>query len=508
MTDATAIAAWDPASGAALPAYLAEAMGDMGSNIADRNSVPSLSYEGKTWQIIKDGNRTKMQAANADGDVVPIPVMRVVVLNFNNDRGRAYYEGVYNPAASTAPKCWSPDGKAPDPSVKEKMNAVCTTCPMSVKGSKVQDGKEMVACGSHRMIAVVPGGSIDTDPLRLKIAVTSDYDKEIVEHGWYAFRQYVDYLKSRGIVHTAMCITKIKFDPNAQYPKLLFALDRVLTQDEVGMAQRALANPKVQELLSERWTAAGSAGTASDESDIKPFGLEGAYADGWQAHPDSPGWSWKGKDVISNTDLAARYPEPKAPPAPVEAAPAIPASQMVVENQQQAADPAPAVVEKPAEPAPAVAAYDPLVAAMADGWAVHPDNPAYYFKGEQVVATADVMAKYPAPEAVAPVAPAAPPAPPAAPPVVHHDALATATADGWADHPTAPGWMFKGEQVLQVADVEALYPAPNGSTPAGSTASAGTVETATTGQAATTAASPSDAGVPADVKDLLAKWSE
>lgn len=55
MTD-NAVVMWDPNSGAALPAYLSDAMGDMGSNIQDRMMVPSLSYEGKTWTLIKDGN--------------------------------------------------------------------------------------------------------------------------------------------------------------------------------------------------------------------------------------------------------------------------------------------------------------------------------------------------------------------------------------------------------------------------------------------------------------------
>ena len=87
--------------------------------------VPSLSYEGKNWTIVKDGNKTKLQAQNSDGDMVPIPIMRVVLLNFNAERGRAYYEGTYNPAQASAPLCWSPDGKAPDPSVKAKQSSAC-----------------------------------------------------------------------------------------------------------------------------------------------------------------------------------------------------------------------------------------------------------------------------------------------------------------------------------------------------------------------------------------------
>ena len=35
--------AWNPDSGAALPAYLSNALDDVGTNITDRQTVPSLS---------------------------------------------------------------------------------------------------------------------------------------------------------------------------------------------------------------------------------------------------------------------------------------------------------------------------------------------------------------------------------------------------------------------------------------------------------------------------------
>lgn len=500
MTD-TALAVvdqWDPNSGLPMPAYLTTALGDLGSNIADRMNVPSLSYEGKTWTIVKDGNKTKLQSRNSDGDMVPVPVMRLVVLDFNGERGRAYYKGVYNPAASAAPECWSADGKAPDPSVKEKQAALCNGCPQSVKGSKVQEGKEMIACSSHRMIAIAPALDLAADPLRLKIAVTSDYDREIVEHGWYAFRQYTDWLKSRGVSHTGLVVTKVKFDPNTAYPKLLFAMDRLLTPDEVETIKTTLTNPKVKELLAEKWSAAGTAGTPADDSDIKPWGLEGAYADGWAAHPDSAGWSWKGAEVISNDDLAAKYPQPE----PV--APTIPASEQVIENKPAVPPVAP---EPDAAPPPVVAAHDPLTAAMGDGWAVHPDNPAYYFKDAEVIAVAELQARYPASdvEAAAPVAPKAPPVAPAAPTKTPEE---LATAEGWAIHPDNPAYWFKGAEVLETAVVMGKFGATPGTAgaTAGSTsgADAGTSSTSTT---ATTDASPSNTAIPADVQGLLDKWA-
>ena len=509
MSDTTALAVWDPNSGAPLPAHLAALGEEFGSNIADRMSVPSLSYEGKTWQIIANGNRQKLERQNSDGDMEPIPIMRAIVLNYNNARGRAYYEGTYNPAASSAPKCWSADGDKPDESVKEKQNPVCNGCPMSIKGSKIVDGREMVACSAHRMLAVQPAFDLNCDPLRLKIAVTSDYDKDIVEHGWFAFRQYTDYLKSRSVAHTAMVVTKIKFDPNVAYPKLLFALDRPLSPEEVAPVRLCINNPKVEGLLAEKWTAAGSAGKLKAESDIAPYGLERAYADGWQPHPDNALYSFKGAEVITNEVLAARYPQPEPE---VSIAPAIPASELTIE--------VPVVEVAPALPAAEAPALTGIDAAVADGWAVHPDNPSYYFKDQEVVKEEDLAGRYPtaaaapAPEPTpAPAAPPVPAASPSEPAAPAHDPLAAATADGWLPHPDSEGWWYKEQEVVATDDLAGRYPPVSGGTPAApagseSAATAAAPAPASSGTTATSVASPSDGELPADVADILGKWTE
>lgn len=487
MTE-NAIVQWDPNSGAALPAHIANALGDMGTNIQDRMTVPSLSYEGKTWTIVMDGNKNKLQSQNSDGDMVPIPVMRMVVLNYNPDRGRAYYPGTYNPSQTAQPDCWSANGKEPDPSAKNRQSTQCNGCPMSVKGSKVQDGKEMVACSSHRMIAIAPAFEIDSQPLRLKIAVTSDYDKEVVEHGWFAFRQYTDFLKSRGISHTALVVTKVKFDPNVAYPKLLFSLDRLLTVEEVAQVQKALANPKVEELLSERWSAAGTSGTDTSDKDIKPHGLEGAYSDGWVAHPDAAGYSYKGQEVLANDELAARYPAP---------APA------VKQSVEQAAPPPSAAAAPPPTPEPEK--LSGIAAAEADGWVKHPDAEGYHYKGQTVEPSDRVAASYPAEAPATPaVEQAAPPAPTPEPaPAPAHDPRAAALADGWVQHPESPPHGYKGSEVLEWAAIEAKYPGNAASAPAAAPAT----ETPAAATAAPSSPPPSgSAEIPADVQELLNKW--
>lgn len=258
------------------PDYMADLFGEEG-NIQERQSVPSLSYEGKVWTIAMNGEKTKLMKRDADGDEAPVAVMRVVVLDYGKRRGRAYYEGSYDPANPGSPLCWSDDGVAPHPSVSEPKCDKCETCPMAVKGSKVtEQGKAVQACSQHRMLAVVPANKLDFTPLRLKIAITSDYDKqspELEAQGWFAFSNYTDFLRSKGVDHTAKLVTKMRFDPNVAYPKVMFSPDRWLERDEALQVAPLTKSEDVKSLLGGTYTPAGVDGKpvaplADDEVDI------------------------------------------------------------------------------------------------------------------------------------------------------------------------------------------------------------------------------------------------
>lgn len=465
MSEGTELATWDPTNdGGALPAYLTDTMDEVGTNIVDRGSVPSLSYEGKTWTIKRNGNDTKLQKVDDDGDLIPVSVMRMVILGYNPDRGRAYYEGTYNPANSTSPKCWSADGVKPDDNAEAKQAATCKSCPMSVKGSKIGDGgREMIACSSHRMVGIVPAGEIDGEPLRLKIAVTSDYDKNVVEHGWFAFRQYVDFLKSRGITHTALVVTKVKFDNNEAYPKLLFSVDRLLTQEEVGAMRKALENPALDDLLNEKWSAAAGSGAANGAR-AKPTDPNHIH----NAGQDGELW-WDGDAWVS--------PWETAPPPPATEKPA---------------DPPPPATEKPAEPAAKPKPTDEAHIAHAGT-----EHEVWWDGAAWVAPWVKVEQAKPA-EPEKPAAPAAPKVEekPAAPAVAAHDPVKAAEADGWIKHPETEGYHYKGTEVVLTTDLAGKYPASDAGSAASDAAS----------QSAAPAATADD--IPADVKEMLGKWGD
>jgi hypothetical protein len=264
---ANELAMFNPQAG--VPDHIRNAFGEE-TNLESRVTVPSLSYEGKTWTVSANGNKVKLIKRNDDGDEVPVSIMRVVVLDYAKRRGRAFYEGEYDPQNIGAPVCWSDDGITPDNSSPKLQSTKCETCPMAVKGSKITaQGKAVTACGQHRMLAVVPANQLSFTPLRLKIAITSDFDKQSPDEeakGWYAFSNFTDFLKSRGVTHSAQLVTKIKFDANAPYPKLFFAADRWLTQDEIAQVAPMTKDPEVQKLLGGTWTPAGVDGTLKGDT--------------------------------------------------------------------------------------------------------------------------------------------------------------------------------------------------------------------------------------------------
>jgi len=236
----------------------------LGSNITENNSVPSLTFSGKVWTININGEK-KQVMRTVDGEEIPTPMVRVIILAAGQKRGRAYYEGEYDPANISKPLCWSVDGEVPHAAVPEPQHTKCASCPKAIKGSKITpQGKQTTACAPHRMLVVVPAGNLDHEPLRLKIAITSDWDNQSKDQqlqGWYAFSQYKDNLRANGIFNLSGVVTRIKFDNNESYPKLLFNSECEIGEDELDRVCELAESEKVQELLNGTYTPDGAEGT-------------------------------------------------------------------------------------------------------------------------------------------------------------------------------------------------------------------------------------------------------
>ena len=305
-----------------LPAHVA-AFFEQEQNIVERQTVPSLTYEGKVWTISKDGTKTKMLKMNEDsGAEEPVATIKVVVLDYHKTRGRAYYEGAYDPAKPGMPVCWSTGGEAPDKEVTAPQSAKCKTCPQSAKGSKVtEQGKAVTACSMHRMIAVVPASQPSFTPLRCKLAITSLFDKQSPEldaTGWYAFEQYVDYLRANNIHHTAAVVTKMRFDPSVAYPKVIFSPERFLEPAELAVIGPVVKSEEVAALLDGTFTPNGVDGKPAAD-----LGFDTPEPEAPAAAP-VPQATVTPIKATAKPDISQPAPQPAAAPAPAAATPNVP----------------------------------------------------------------------------------------------------------------------------------------------------------------------------------------
>jgi hypothetical protein len=257
----------------ALPAYIVAHQESNEGNIADRQTVPSLTFGGKTWATVIEGVKTPLMRRLSNGDEEPVQTMRVIVLDYAKERGRQYYVGAFDPNNVTAPGCWSEDGVKPSPKSAQIQNSTCAGCPRAVKGDKVTEaGDATTACRQHRMTAVIPSKRLDFSPLRMKVPMTSDYTGKNQEHekdGWFAFSRYIDHLRGMGLNNTGYVVTKMKFDPdpNITYPKILFARDSWVSQDDIPIIDEIQRQDAVKNLLGGTWTPAGADGVKQDEDE-------------------------------------------------------------------------------------------------------------------------------------------------------------------------------------------------------------------------------------------------
>lgn len=261
-----ALSIFDPAN---VPAHIVK-FNEENSNIGEKSTVDSLTYKGKMWTVAIGGKKTPLLKKNDDGEDEPRTTIPLVILDYNKRRGRSYYAGGYVDDKPVIPDCWSPDGITPDPTSAALQSDKCATCRMAVKGSKTtESGAQTTACSQYRMVAVQLYRNWASPPLRLRLAITSDYDAKNTKEqasGWYAFQQLTDLLRSRGLKHTAGVVVRAKFDMSVPYPKVLFSPVGWLSQDELDITAPLSESDVVKALLSPTFTPNGADGTNKNQA--------------------------------------------------------------------------------------------------------------------------------------------------------------------------------------------------------------------------------------------------
>jgi hypothetical protein len=233
----------------------------------------------------------------------------VIVVKAAPKVSRIFYAGKYDKdAAAVAPDCWSNDGETPDKSIKSPQASSCAKCPQNAAGSGNGNSR---ACRYQQRLAVVLANNPEGDVLQLTLPATSIFGKG--EGDKLPLQAYARWAATQTPpVNLDMVVTRMKFDTSAESPKLVFAPQRWLTDDEYDTAKE-----KAQTVEAQRAVLMTPA--AADGAKAAPMMLEGKRPDAPEAVEEAPKAKKKAAAPVATED---DEPEVRKPAAKETAVPA------------------------------------------------------------------------------------------------------------------------------------------------------------------------------------------
>jgi hypothetical protein len=182
------------------------------------SSMKRISIKAGVFRMIVDGK----EVAQNEDRAMPIIIAAAATADARTFYAKAFVEG----QATSAPDCWSNDGKTPDAKAENKQADRCLDCPQNIAGSG--QGKSR-ACKYSRRLAVV----LENDPTRsvyqLTLPSNSLWDSE---NGKLGIKPYAEFLGSHGL-GVAHVVTEMRFDTASSSPKLHFKALRPLDEEEI-----------------------------------------------------------------------------------------------------------------------------------------------------------------------------------------------------------------------------------------------------------------------------------
>ena len=294
-----------------VPAHLAKRVGQpsalaqsLSGGIGGGEAIPRISLKGARFRI-KDGDAET---------VLPNTHLDVVIVGANPRLSKTWYAKTWTPDAEpAAPDCFSLDGVRPSADSTDPQNDLCATCPHNAWGSKVTPmGQKIKACADQKRLAVVaaddPSGPI--------------YLLQVTPAALKGLNQYQKELSMRGIA-PEIVKTRISFDTDASFPKLLFGFGGFLDEPTMDAVDSLFGSSEVKAITGEEVAAPAPAQVAAP----KPMLVKAAPAPVQEeveeeAPAPAPAAKKRGFAAAAPAAEAAPAPAPKPKAAPKVAAPA------------------------------------------------------------------------------------------------------------------------------------------------------------------------------------------
>jgi hypothetical protein len=270
--------------------------------------------------------------------------LEAVIIKGNKNITKQYYATGFTEGDTSAPDCFSLDGKVPAESVAQPQHTNCAACPKNQFGSRINPttGVKSKACADNRKLAIVPLNDLRNEllggPMLLRVSATALKD----------LAMFAETLKARGYPYNAVAV-RIGFDISVSYPKFTFKAIRPLTDEEAAIVLEWAGSEQVEKVLADFTTA--------------PADLPAAETDSVFEQPPEPAEPPRAAAPKPATTAVPPVVKPAAKPAPAPAKAAAPAQPKAPAAPPAAkpktvvpATPKPAAPKPAAKPAPAPAA--------------------------------------------------------------------------------------------------------------------------------------------------------
>lgn len=264
-----------------------------------------ISYRGKTWALVKGGERNVIMNEQT-GD--PRGSLEVVIVKAKAEISKIYYKDGYVEGSTEKPTCYSNNGVAPELDVEERQATKCGVCPQNQWGSKItENSAKGKACADTRRLAVAAINDLD-EAMLLRVPAASLRE----------LANYAATLNKRQVPYQAV-VTKVGFDPEAAYPKMVFTPMRWLEADEAAQVYELMNSDMVEQI-----TLMNAVTLEAEAAAEKPANPVEAALDNMgppptaQAAPAAPKRGRPPKAQVTETQvaqaMAAPAPQPKAEP--------------------------------------------------------------------------------------------------------------------------------------------------------------------------------------------------
>lgn len=199
-----------------------------------------LGFRGKVWRTKYRGE----EAPHLNDDGTPKGAVDVVIIKSNPHLSKVYYAGGYQEGSTEAPTCASSNGSVPDLGVAQPQCKTCAACPHNQWGSRITEaGKKGKACSDSKRAVIVPlddmANEVYGGPMLMRIPAASLQDLAAYSK------------KMQGLGYRLFTIgTRMRFDVDAAYPKLVFSPIRPLNDEEAAYVSELRDDPRVEHILA------------------------------------------------------------------------------------------------------------------------------------------------------------------------------------------------------------------------------------------------------------------